>query len=170
MCNRLNSSQNAKLKANKQLLKDKQQLLAEKKQERKLRVAANQQQALPADTCLMSDFDKSLNKEQSSPGRESSIMRTPPTSVRQEHLPSSASRKRHSSIFEVKTRQLVEEESKTFRVLHSRRLEFDSVDEDATTESKPLQVDRHCHTNTQLQAKCSTGDTCLIVMLQISVV
>ena len=45
---------------------------------------------------------------------------------------SSASKKRHSTIFEVKTRQLVEEESKVFRKLHAKQLDFNENDESET--------------------------------------
>lgn len=138
--NRLNTSQNAKLKAQKQLLKEKQQLLAEKKKEVEWLKATNQH-ALLAESYTSSDHHKSPDRMQSSSGREFNIIRTPPSSVRREQVMSSASKKRHSSIFEVKTRQLVEEESKAFRELYSKKLDFDDIDEEATTDPKQSQVD-----------------------------
>ena len=154
MRNRLNTSQNAKLKAQKQLLKEKQQLLAEKKKEVE-RLKATNQHALLAEAYTTGSHHKSSERIQSSPGREFNIIRTPPSSVRREQVMSSASKKRHSSIFEVKTRQLVEEESKVFRELYSKKLDFDEIDEEVTTDPKHSQVDT---TDTQSQAKSPTGD------------
>ena len=152
--NRLNTSQNAKLKAQKQLLKEKQQLLAEKKKEVE-RLKATNQHALLAEAYTTKELHKSPERAQSSPGREFNIIRTPPlSSVRREQVMSSASKKRHSSIFEVKTRQLVEEESKAFRELYSKKLDFDEIDEETTTEMKQSQADTM---DTQSQAKSPTG-------------
>lgn len=70
-----------------------------------------------------------------SPRREMNIRHTPPPSsaARREQVVSSASKKRHASIFEVKTRQLVEEESQVFRQLHAKRLDFREADENEVT-------------------------------------
>ena len=162
--NRLNTSQNAKLKAQKQLLKEKQQLLAEKKldmEQLKLKEAANQH-VFSADPYRTTDAHKSPDRIQSSPGREFNIRRTPPSSVRREQVMSSASKKRHSSIFEVKTRQLVEEESKAFRELYSKRLDFDEIEGEDTTDPKLSRVDHMVATDTQPQTGDSTGDIQLL--------
>ena len=140
MRNRLNTSQNAKLKEQKQLLKEKQQLLAEKKKEVE-RLKATNQHALLAKSYTSSDYHKSPDRTLSSSSREFNIMRTPPSSARQEQVMSSASKKRHSSIFEVKTRQLVKEESKAFREQYSKKLDFDDIDEEVTTDPKQSQAD-----------------------------
>jgi hypothetical protein len=152
--NRLNTSQNAKLKAQKQLLKEKQQLLAEKKKEVE-RLKATNQHALLAEAYTTKELHKSPDRAQPSPGREFNIVRTPPSSARREQVMSSASKKRHSSIFEVKTRQLVEEESKAFRELYSKKLDFDEIDEEAATEVKQSQAETM---DTQTQAKNPTGE------------
>lgn len=152
MRNRLNTSQNAKLKVQKQLLKEKQQLLAEKKREVEWLRATNQHTLL-AEAYTAKELHKSPDRV---PGGEFSVTRTPPSSVRREQVVSSASMKRHSSIFEVKTRQLVEEESKAFRELHSKKLDFDEIDEEATTD--PKQSSQADTTDTQFQAKSPKGD------------
>ena len=158
--NRLNTSQNAKLKAQKQLLKEKQQLLAEKKKDVE-RLKATNQHALLAEAYTIKELHKSPERAQSSPGREFNIIRTPPSSsARQEQVMSSASKKRHSSIFEVKTRQLVEEESKAFRELYSKKLDFDDIDEEATTDTTQSQADT---IDTRAQAKIPTGDIIVIL-------
>ena len=126
--NRLNTTQTAKLEKQKERLREKQQLLSEKKQE--LEIRKSQHQAWSGSHNLIS---KSLEKHPSaSPSREFIIRHTPSSahaSRRREQVMSSASKKRHSSIFEVKTRQLVEEESKVFRKLHAKQLDFDENDE-----------------------------------------
>ena len=152
MRNRLNTSQNAKLKSQKQLLKEKQQLLAEKKKEVERLRAANQH-ALLAEAYTTKEHHKS---PKFSPGREFNIVRTPPSSVRQEPVMSSASMKRHSSIFEVKTRLLVEEESKAFREQYSKKLDFDEIDEEATTDPKQSHI-----AAMDKQAKSPAGDVCI---------
>ena len=136
--NRLNANQNAKLKAQKEVLSAKQKLLAEKKQELEQRT---RQQSLLDDHRKTSDLHKSPDRHSVLPGKDSDVKRTPPSaSPRREQAVSSASKKRHSSIFEVKTRQLVEEESQAFRKLHSRRLDFDEIDGDeATTDPQSQQ-------------------------------
>ena len=134
MRNRLNAGQNSKMKAQKELLTEKRKLLAEKKQElERLRsqseshMASHDHHVTPE---KVSDTDKhTFTDKPPSP-------RTPPSS-RKEHRSSSATKRRHSRIFEEKTRQLVEEEGQAFRKLQSqlkrgetkKRLDFTLTEE-----------------------------------------
>ena len=123
--NRLNASQNAKLKAQKDLLNEKQQQLAEKKKELELTKLKKHKDM----SCDGHVTYKSQERQPTSPAREFCIRQTPSSaSARRDHILSSASKKRHSSIFEVKTRQLVEEESMAFRQLQAKKLDFDEIE------------------------------------------
>ena len=142
MRNRLNANQNTKLKTKKELLREKQNLLAEKKKELeqlKLRKPKKLERS-----CDHHVLDKSSEMSATSPSREANAMHTPPRSSAVRHEPpvSSASRKRHASIFEVKTRQLVEEERKVFRQLHAKRLDFEESDENEATHPIQTHLDR----------------------------
>ena len=151
--NRLNTTQTAKLEKQKERLREKQQLLSEKKKE--LEIRKSQQQAWSGSHNLMS---KSLEKHSStSPSREFIIRHTPSSaSGRREPVVSSASKKRHSSIFEVKTRQLVEEESKVFRKLHAKRLDLDEDDENETMQQS---TNDSSGTDHQMEEKQGRGNT-----------
>lgn len=140
MRNRLNASQNAKLKTQKELLSEKQQLLAEKKKElEQVKLAKPNQQTALGDSHVTY---KSPDRRLTSQGGEFSIRHTTSLSVsaRRDNVQSSASKKRHSSIFEVKTRQLIAEESQAFRQLQSKRLEFNAAEGDDTIKRSPAHL------------------------------
>ena len=137
--NRLNATQNIKLKTQKELLSEKQQLLAEKKKELE-QIKLRKQQAVSGDRHVK--YKSPERHPSNTQGREFTIRHTPlSASGRREQAVSSASKKRHSSIFEVKTRQLVEEESQAFLKLHAQKLDFDEEDDEnnnITTQQPPI--------------------------------
>ena len=136
--NRLNASHTSKLKAQKELLAEKQRILQEKQRELEtlkskppmiVTVTSQfqwQRDNGPASLQQLStetdepDFCIAERRDQSTKSQEDSHM---PICMKEEiKVPmSSTSRKRHTSKFEAKTKQLVEEEGKSFRRMQSQQ-------------------------------------------------
>ena len=134
--NRLNASHTSKLKAQKELLAEKQRILQEKQRELEtlkskppMTVTSQFQWQRDNEPASLEQFGTGSDepdlfiaecRDQSTKSQEDSHM---PIPMKEEiKVPmSSTSRKRHTSKFEAKTKQLVEEEGKSFRRMQSQQ-------------------------------------------------
>ena len=116
--NRLNAAQNTKLENHKEILSSKQQLLVKKQRELE-QLKRKQLQAIKQSHVTLSVTPpKSTPHKDRSPPTGSGFS-TPPSNP-PEHRTPSTSKKRYSSIFEAKHRQLREEEGLTFKESQAR--------------------------------------------------
>ena len=117
--NRLNAAQNTKLENHKEMLSSKQQLLAEKQRELE---QLKRKQLLATKQGHVTLSGRHVTPPKSTPHKEPfpPAGSTPPTISPDHRTPSSTSKKRHSSIFEARHRQLREEEGLTFRESQAR--------------------------------------------------
>ena len=136
MRNRLNTGHTSKLKTQKQTLTEKRKILAEKQQELSTLKLKNQppstQKSEHHHLDNVHEIDEPDLPQLQGHKPKAAILTSPdnhnaelctPTLSKTDHRVSSTSRKRHSSKFEAKTRQLVEEEGITFRKVQSQMKE-----------------------------------------------
>lgn len=136
--NRLNTGHTSKLKTKKETLTEKRKILAEKQQE--LSTLKHKNHPSGTQTSGRHHLDNIFGNDESDQPQlvgfepKSAVLTSPnrrgdkpelhtPTHSRKDHKVSSTSKKRHSSKFEAKTRQLVEEEGITFRKVQSQMKE-----------------------------------------------